>query len=32
MRHTSKWWKLHVGVRLVEALRILETDSTLHPV
>jgi hypothetical protein len=32
MRHTGKWWRLHVGVTLVEALRILETDGTLHPV
>lgn len=32
MRHTGKWWRLHVGVSLVEALRILETDEVLHPV
>ncbi len=32
MRHTGKWWRLHVGVTLVEALRILETDGVLHPV
>ena len=31
MRHTGKWWRLHTGVTLVEALRILETDGTLHP-
>jgi hypothetical protein len=31
MRHTGKWWRLHTGVSLVEALRILETDGTLHP-
>ena len=32
MRHTGKWWRLHAGVTLAEALRILETDSVLHPV
>ena len=32
MRHTGRWWRLHVGVSLVEALRILETDGVLHPV
>lgn len=32
MRHTGKWWRLHVGVTLAEALRILETDEVLHPV
>lgn len=32
MRHTGKWWRLHVGVTLVEALRILEADSVLHPI
>src|SRR5258708_22547829 len=32
MRHTGKWWRLHAGVTLVEALRILETDPVLHPV
>jgi hypothetical protein len=32
MRHTGKWWQLHVGVTLAEALRILETDGVLHPV
>jgi hypothetical protein len=32
MRHTGKWWRLHVGVALAEALRILETDGVLHPV
>jgi hypothetical protein len=32
MRHTGKWWRLHVGVTLAEALRILETDGVLHPV
>lgn len=32
MRHTGEWWRLHVGVTLVEALRILETDGHLHPV
>ncbi|MBV8110687.1 MAG: hypothetical protein JO312_11370 [Hyphomicrobiales bacterium] len=32
MRHTGKWWRLHVGLTLAEALRILETDGVLHPV
>jgi hypothetical protein len=32
MRHTGKWWRLHAGVTLVEALRILEDDGVLHPV
>jgi hypothetical protein len=32
MRHTGKWWRLHVGVTLAEALEILETDGVLHPV
>jgi hypothetical protein len=31
MRHTGKWWRLHSGVTLAEALRILETDGILHP-
>ena len=31
MRHTGRWWRLHTGAPLVEALRILETDGTLHP-
>jgi hypothetical protein len=31
-RHTGTWWRLHSGVTLVEALRILETDGHLHPV
>jgi len=31
MRHTGKWWRLHTGATLVEALRILETDGVLHP-
>ena len=31
MRHTGRWWRLHVGVTLVEALQILETDGILHP-
>ena len=31
MRHTGKWWRLHTGVTLVDALRILETDGVLHP-
>jgi hypothetical protein len=32
MRHTGKWWRLHVSVTLAEAIRILETDEVLHPV
>ena len=32
MRHTGKWWRLHIGMMLAEALRILETDGVLHPV
>jgi len=32
MRHTGTWWRLHTGMTLVEALRILETDGILHPV
>ena len=31
MRHTGKWWRLPVGVSLVDAFRILETDGILHP-
>jgi hypothetical protein len=31
MRHTGKWWRLHAGVTLVEALRVLESDGILHP-
>jgi hypothetical protein len=31
MRHTGKWWRLHAGVTLVEALRILESNGILHP-
>lgn len=32
MRHTGQWRRLHIGMTLVEALRILETDGILHPV
>jgi hypothetical protein len=32
MRHAGKWWRLHAGVTLADALRILETDGVLHPV
>jgi len=32
MRHTGKWWRLYTGVTLAEAMQILETDGTLHPV
>jgi hypothetical protein len=31
MRHTGKWWKLHVGKTLAEALEILATDGVLRP-
>ena len=31
MRHTGKWWRLHVGVTRPEALHLLETDEVLHP-
>jgi hypothetical protein len=31
MRHTGKWWRLHSGVTLADALRLLETDGVLHP-
>jgi hypothetical protein len=32
MRHTGKWWRLHAGVTLGEAPRIIETNPVLHPV
>lgn len=32
MRHTGKWFRLHTGVTLTEALHLLETDSVRHPV
>lgn len=31
MRHTGKWWPLHAGVTLAEALHLLETDPVLYP-
>jgi hypothetical protein len=31
MRYTGRWWRVHVGVTLAEALRILEADEILHP-
>lgn len=31
MRHTGKWWRLYRGVTLTEGLKILESDSVLHP-
>ena len=31
MRHTGKWWRLHAGVTLDEAMRLLEMDGLLHP-
>ncbi len=32
MRHTGQWWPLLTGKTLAAALRILETDGTLHPI
>ncbi|MHB8529823.1 MAG: DUF3024 domain-containing protein [Caulobacteraceae bacterium] len=32
MRHTGKWWRLHTGATLTEALDRLETDEILHPI
>jgi hypothetical protein len=31
MRHTGKWWRLHVGLTLAEAIGIIESDGLLHP-
>lgn len=31
MRHTGKWWRLHSGKTLAEALHILRTNGILHP-
>ena len=34
MRHTGKWWRLHLGLTLAEALQIVETNKTFlhsHP-
>ena len=31
MRHTGQWWRLHGGLTLAEALRVMETDGMLHP-
>ena len=31
MRHTGKWWRLHYGVTLAQAIHIIETDGVLHP-
>jgi hypothetical protein len=30
-RHTGQWWRLHSGVPLEDALRLIETDELLHP-
>ena len=30
-RHAEKWWPLHCGVTLKEALRLIVKDSVLHP-
>jgi hypothetical protein len=32
MRHNGRWWPLHSGVTLADALRILETDEVLRPI
>jgi len=32
MRHTGRWWRLHAGLTLDEALHVIETDEALHPV
>ena len=31
MRANERWWKLHTGVSLAEALKLLETEELLHP-
>ena len=31
MRHTGKWWRIHQGVSLAEALKLIETEKLLHP-
>ena len=31
MRHTGKWWRLHVGLSLAEVLRIFQTDGGHAP-
>ena len=31
MRHTGKWWRLHSGKTLAEALHLLTTNGILHP-
>ncbi len=30
-RHTGQWWRLHGGVSLDEALRLMVDDGHLHP-
>lgn len=30
-RHTGKWWPLHAGLTLNEALHLLETDGPFQP-
>jgi len=30
-RHTQKWWLLHRGVSLAEAIELMETNGVLHP-
>ena len=31
IRHTGKWWRVHAGATLVQALHLLERDGVLHP-
>jgi hypothetical protein len=31
-RHTGQWLRLHAGVTLEEALRLIETEEILHPI
>jgi len=30
-RHTGQWWRLHVGVTLEQALRLISSGSLLQP-
>jgi hypothetical protein len=32
LRHTGKWWPLHVSLTLEEALQRVESSPLLHPV
>jgi hypothetical protein len=31
MQGTGRWWRVHSGVTLAEAMRLLEMDELLHP-